>query len=299
MEWLNYHHLRYFWAAVREGSVTRASQKLHVSQPAVSAQIRALEQALGEKLLTRSGRRLVLTEPGRQVYGYAEEIFGLGAELMDTVRWRGQGRTIRLVVGVADVLPKPIVRRLLQPALRLGEGIRLICREDRPVEEFMGELGLHGVDVLLADAPVEPRGIRAFSHLLGECGTTFFGTVDFVRRCRRGFPRSLQGVPCLLPGPSSMLRRGVDDWLRVKGIRPAVAGEFDDSALMNIFGQDGLGLFPGPTAIEADVQRLYQVQVIGRVTTIRQRFYAISVERRLKHPAVVAICEGARRRLFA
>jgi LysR family transcriptional regulator, transcriptional activator of nhaA len=299
MEWLNYHHLRYFWAAVREGSVTRASEKLHISQPAVSAQIRGLEDSLGEKLLTRSGRQIAVTEAGRIVYGYAEEIFGLGAELLDTVKWRGRGRTIRLVVGIADVLPKPIVRRLLEPAFRLGERIRVICREDRPVEEFMGELGLHGLDVLLADAPVGPRPVRAFSHLLGECGTTFFGTAEFARRCRRAFPRSLDGVPCLLPGTNSMLRRNLDEWLHRKNVRPAIVGEFDDSALMNIFGQDGLGVFPGPTAIEADIQRLYGVQIVGKVRAIPQRFYAISVERRLKHPAVVAICEGARKRLFA
>jgi LysR family transcriptional activator of nhaA len=299
MEWLNYHHLRYFWASVREGSVTRASQRLHISQPAVSAQIRALEQALGEKLLDRSGRHLAPTETGRLVYGYAEEIFGLGTELMETVKWRGKGRTIRLVVGVADVLPKPIVRRLLEPALHLGERVRIICREDRPVEEFMGELGLHGLDVLLADAPVGPRGVRAFSHLLGECGTTFFGTAEFARRCRRAFPRSLHGVPCLLPGPNSMLRRSLDHWFHAKKIRPAIIGEFDDSALMNIFGQDGLGVFPGPTAIEADIERLYGVQIVGKVRAVPQRFYAISVERRLRHPAVVAICEGARKRLFA
>lgn len=298
MEWLNYHHLRYFWAAVREGGVTRASEKLHISQPAVSAQIRGLENALGEKLLARSGRQLALTETGRLVYGYAEEIFGLGAELMDTVKWRGRNRTLRLVVGVADVLPKPIVRRLLEPALHLGKRIRLICREDRPVEEFMRELGLHGLDVLLADVPVGPRGGRAFSHLLGECGTTFFGAVEFARRWRRGFPRSLRGAPCLLPGPNSMLRRSLDDWFRAKSIRPVIVGEFDDSALMNIFGQDGLGVFPGPTAIEADIQRLYRVQVVGRIRSIPQRFYAISAERTLKHPAVVAICEGARKRLF-
>jgi LysR family transcriptional activator of nhaA len=299
MEWLNYHHLRYFWAAVREGGVTRASEKLHISQPAVSSQIRGLENAMGEKLLTRSGRHLALTEAGRLVYGYAEEIFGLGAELMETVKWRGRGRTLRLVVGVADVLPKPIVRRLLEPALHLGERVRLICREDRPVEDFMGELGLHGLDVLLADAPVGPRGVRAFSHLLGECGTTFFGAVESARRWRRGFPGSLRGTPCLLPGPNSMLRRGLDDWFHAKNIRPEIVGEFDDSALMNIFGQDGLGVFPGPTAIEADIQSLYGVQVVGRIRSVVQRFYAISAERRLKHPAVMAICEGARKRLFA
>jgi LysR family transcriptional activator of nhaA len=299
MEWLNYHHLRYFWAAAREGSVTRASEKLNVSQPAVTAQIRGLEQALGETLLTRSGRQLALTEAGRVVYGYAEEIFSLGGELVDTVKWRGRGRPMRLIVGVADVLPKPVVRRLLEPAFHLGEQVRIICREDRPVGEFIGELALHRLDVLLADAPIGPPTFRAFSHLLGKCGTTFFASVELARRCRRGFPGSLHDVPCLLPGSESMLRRGLDEWFYAKKIRPAIVGEFDDNALMNIFGQDGRGVFPGPTAIEADLQRLYQVQIVGRVWSVPQHFYAISVERRLKHPAVVAICEGARKRLFA
>jgi LysR family transcriptional activator of nhaA len=299
MEWLNYHHLRYFWAAVREGSVTRASKKLRVSQPAVSAQIRALEHAFGEKLLKRSGRQVVPTNAGDVVYEYADEIFGLGAELVETVRRRGQGKSMRLVIGIADVLPKPVVRRLLDPALRLGHAVRLVCREDRPVEEFMGELGLHGLDLLLTDAPIATTTSRAFSHLLGQCGTTLFGSADLARRYRPGFPRSLDGAPALLPGSSSMLRRNLDEWFHARGIRPAVVGEFDDTALMNIFGQDGLGVFPGPTAIERDIERRYGVQAVGNIPSVPHRFYAISVERRLKHPAVVAICERARKSLFA
>ena len=298
-DFLNYHHLRYFWAAAREGSVTRASERLRISQPAVSAQIRGLENAIGERLFTRSGRTIALTETGRIVYRYAEDIFGLGTELLETLKGRPTGRPVRLVVGVADVLPKPIVRLLLEPALRLGEEVRIICREDRPAEEFMAELGLYRVDLVLADAPVGPGPVRAFNHLLGECGTTFFGSAEFAGRCRRRFPRSLDGVPCLLPGPGAMLRRVLDQWFHAANIRPAIAGEFDDSALMSIFGQDGFGIFPGPSVIEADIRRRYQVEVVGRVSSVRQHFYAITVERRLKHPAVVAISEAARHKLFA
>jgi LysR family transcriptional activator of nhaA len=299
MEWLNYHHLLYFWVMAREGSLARASAELHLSESTISGQIRALENSLGEKLFRRSGRRLVLTEIGRVAYRYADEIFTLGKECMDAVKGRGSGRPMRLVVGVADVLPKAIVRRLLEPAFHLGEPVRIICREDRPAEEFMAELALYGVDVVLADTPVGSTiPVRAFSHLLGECGTTFFATAQVAVRCRRRFPRSLDGAPYLMPGATSALRRALDQWFYSENLRPEIIGEFDDAALMNVFGQDGMGVFAGPTVIEADIQRRYQVRVAGRVEKIRQRFYATSVERKLKHPAVVAICEAARAELF-
>jgi LysR family transcriptional activator of nhaA len=299
LESLNYHHLRYFWAAAREGSVTRASEKLRVSQPAVSAQIRDLERALGEKLFARSGRTLALTEAGRVVYRYAEEIFGLGTELLEAVHGKTTGRPARLVVGVADVLPKVIVRVLVDPALRLGEPVCLVCREDRSVAEFVAELALHQLDVLLTDAPVSTGSVRAFSHLLGECGTTLFAAPALARTARRGFPRSLEGAPFMLPGANTMLRRSLEQWLYAEGIRPALVGEFDDSALMTIFGRDGHGVFPGPSAIERDIERRYEVRVVGRVPLVRQRFYAITVARRIQHPAVAAISEAARHKLFA
>jgi LysR family transcriptional activator of nhaA len=296
---LNYHHLRYFWAAAREGSVTRAGEKLRVSQPAVSAQIRDLERALGEKLFARSGRALALTEAGRIVYRYAEEIFGLGTELVEAVRGRPTGRPARLVVGVADVLPKLIVRVLVDPALHLPEPVSLVCREDRAVAEFVAELALHQLDVLLTDAPVTGGSGSTFSHLLGECGTTLFAAPALAAAARRGFPRALEGVPMMLPGVNTMLRRSLEQWFHAEGIRPAVAGEFDDSALMSIFGRDGLGVFPGPSAIERDIERRYEVRVVGRVGAVRQRFYAITVARRIEHPAVAAISEAARHKLFA
>ena len=297
MEWLNYHHLRYFWAAVREGSVTRASEKLHISQPAVSTQIRGLEQALGEKLFTRSGRTLALTEAGQVVYRYAEEIFGLGTELMETLKGRPTGRPARLTVGIVNVIPKLIAYKLLEPAFKLPEPVRVECREDRP-ERLLAELATHGLDLVLADAPAGASvRVRAFSHLLGECGVSIFGAERLSKAHRRGFPRSLDGAPFLLPTADSTLRRLLDDWFEAQGIRPRIVGEFEDSALLKVFGQSGAGLFAMPSAIDAEVRSQYEVRLVGRVE-LRERFYAITVERRLKHPAVVAISEAARRELF-
>ena len=301
MEWLNYNHLRYFWVAAREASVTKAAERLHISQPAVSAQIRALEQALEEKLFSRSGRNVVLTEAGRIVYRYAEEIFGLGTELMETLKGRGGvTRPLRFAVGIADVLPKTIVRRLLEPAFHLGLPLRLVCHEDKTVEEFLTELAVYAVDLVLADAPAPPGiPVKAFSHRLGECGTTVFGASALAQRWRRGFPRSLGGASFLMPGPRSALRRALDQWLHAEAIRPDVVAEVDDSALLNALGQDGKGLFAGPSVMEKEICRQYGVLVVGRLRDVRQQFYAISVERRLKHPAVIAISEAARHELFA
>ncbi len=299
MDWLNYHHLLYFWAIAREGSLARASEELHVSQSTISGQVRTLEESLGEKLFRRSGRRLVLTEIGNVAFRYADEIFTLGREFLSAVRGRESGRPMRLVVGVADVLPKPIVKRLLEPAFHVGEPVRVICREDRPVAEFMGQLSIHGLDLVLADTPLGQEGpVRAFSHLLGECGTTFFAAGQLADRVSRRFPRALDGAPYLTSGVGSTLRRSIDQWFDSEGLRPAIVGEFDDSALMYTFGQDGMGVFAGPTVIEADIRRRYQVRVVGRANAVRQRFYAISVERKLRHPAVVAICAVARKELF-
>lgn len=297
MESLNYHHLRYFWAAAREGGVTRASKKLHISQPAVSAQIRGLEQALGEKLFARSGRTLVLTEAGRVVYRYADEIFGLGGELIETLKGRPTGRPLRLVVGIANVIPKLVAYRMLEPAFRLPERVHVECLEDRP-DRLLAELATHRLDLVLADAPAGPSvKVRAHSHFLGECGVSVFGTARLARRHRQGFPRSLDGAPFLLPTVDSTLRRSLDQWFEAHGVRPEIVGQFEDSALLKVLGQSGVGLFAVPSAIEAEVRGQYGVRLVGRAE-IRERFYAITVERKLKHPAVVAISEVARRELF-
>ncbi|MDX2167894.1 MAG: transcriptional activator NhaR [Deltaproteobacteria bacterium] len=298
MEWLNYHHLLYFWTVARTGGVSAASAELRLAQPTISGQLRALEDALGEKLFHRVGRRLELTDVGRMVYRYADEIFTLGRELMDAVRGRPTGRPLRLAVGVADQLAKLITYRLIEPALKLPEPVHVVCREDKP-ERLLADLALHDLDLVLSDAPIHPSvKVRAFSHLLGECDVTIFGTKDLAAKFRRNFPRSLEGAPCLLPTENTSLRRSLDQWFEQQSLRPAVVSEFEDSALLSSFGERGLGLFPGPTAIEAEIRRQYGVVVVGRLEQVRERFYAISVERRLKHPAVVAISEAARERLF-
>ena len=269
MEWLNYHHLQYFWVVAREGSIVRASDQLHLTQATISGQIRTLEHVLGEKLFNRVGRNLVLTDIGRTVLRYADEIFTLGRELMDTLKGRPTSRPVRLVVGVADVLPKLIAHRLLEPAFKLFEPIRLICREGKH-DHLIAQLAVHELDVVLTDSPIGPTvKVRAYNHLLGESGVTFFGVAPLAAKCRRGFPRSLNGAPFLLPTDNTTLRQALDQWFEAEGIRPTIMGEFEDSALLKVFGQRGVGLFVAASVIEAEVRRQYGVQVVGRVENVR------------------------------
>lgn len=298
MEWLNYHHLLYFWVVAREGSITRASDQLSLTQATISAQIKSLEEVLGEKLFSRVGRNLMLTEMGRMVFRYADEIFTLGGELMDALKGRPTGRPVRLVVGVADALPKLIAYRLLKPAFKLFEPIRLVCWEGKH-NHLVAQLAVHEIDLVLTDTPIGPTvKVRAFNHLLGESAVTIFGPAPLAAKYRRGFPHSLNGAPFLLPTENTTLRRALDQWFQAEGIRLTVIGEFEDSALLKVFGQGGAGLFAAPSVIEAEVRRQYSVQIVGRVEAVRERFYGISVERKLKNPAVVAISEAARQKLF-
>ena len=299
MEWLNYHHLLYFWVVAKEGSIVAAGKELRLAHPTISGQIHRLEETLGEKLFARRGRSLVLTEAGRLAFRYADEIFSLGREFVDVLKGRGSGRPLRLVVGVADVLPPSLVRQFLEPAFRLGQAVHVVCRADKSVDEFIAELALHKVDVVIADGPIgSATPVRAFSHLLGECGTSFFASGRLADSIRRGFPSSLDGVPFLLPGAPSAVRRALEQWFDSEGIRPQIVAECDDSALAKEFGKKGMGVFAAPTVIEAKVRQDYRVRVLGRTDAVRQEFYAISVERKIKHPAVVAVCEGARRDIF-
>jgi LysR family transcriptional regulator, transcriptional activator of nhaA len=298
MEWLNYHHLLYFWVVAREGSIVRASSVLHLAQPTVSAQISRLERSLGAKLFQRVGRNLQLTDTGRTVYRYAEEIFTLGRELTDAVKGRPTGQPLRLTVGVPDALPKLIVFRLLQPAFQLPEPIRLICREGK-FDELVAALATHELDLVLSDTPVTPTlRVKAFSHLLGQCGVAFFAAPSLARKFHRGFPRSLAGAPLLLPTEGTTMRRLLDQWFDEQGIRPLIAAEFQDSALLKVFGQEGLGIFPAPAAIRSEIERQYRVKHVGTLANLHERYYAISVERRLKHPAVIAISTAAKTKLF-
>jgi LysR family transcriptional activator of nhaA len=299
MAWLNYHHFLYFWVVAREGSIARASIELRLAEPTISGQIRRLEESLGERLFTRSGRHLVLSDVGQVAYRYADEIFSLGREFTEGLKGRaGSTKPLRLTIGIADVLPKTLVGRLLEPAFELGLPFRLVCREDKTVEEFIGELAVHAIDLVLADSPAPPTPVKVFSHRLGECGTTIFGVAALARPRRKTFPRSLADAPLLLPTSRSALRRALDQWMYAHEIRPRIVAELDDSALSNALGSGRKGLFIGPSLMEREICRQYRVEVVGRLPDVRQNLYAISVERRLKHPAVLAICETARADLF-
>lgn len=296
MKWLNYNHLYYFWMVAREGSVVRAGEELMVSQPTISNQLKELESALGQRLFDRVGRGLRLTDSGRIAFNYANEIFSLGQELLNSLEHRGRGSpALRLTVGVLDVIPKPVARQLLAPALALSSPVRLICREDKS-DRLLADLAARRTDMVLSDAPIGTAvQVQGFHHLLGESGVSFFAVGELASRYRRGFPRSLDGAPLLLPTDHTQVRRSLNLWFESKRIHPIVAGEFDDSALMIWFGRSGAGIFPAPTTVEADVRRETGVRVVGRIADVRERFYAITLEQHPRHPAVAAVCAGARR----
>jgi LysR family transcriptional regulator, transcriptional activator of nhaA len=297
MEWLNYHHLLYFWTVVRAGSIQKASQELRVSAPAISAQLKLLEDRLGEKLFARAGRRLELTEMGRTVFSYAEDIFTLGREMLDVVKNRPIGRPLRLDVGVVDVMPKVVVQKLLQPALHLRETVRIVCREANS-DQLLARLATHELDVVLSDSPVDPAvRIRAYSHLLGECGIVFVASAKLAARYRRGYPQSLDGAPMFLPTDNTALRRNLEFWFEKKRIRPLVLGEFEDYALLRAFGETGAGILPLPSVLDVP-GRGRGMGRIGLTNEVRTQFYAISAERKLQHPAVIAIRNAARKELF-
>lgn len=298
MEWLNYHHLLYFWTAARTGSIANASRELLLAPPTISAQISQLEDTLGEKLFARSGRRLVVTEAGRIVFRYAEGIFGLGREMLDTLKDRPTGLPLRVQVGVADVLPKLIAYQLIKPALHISSQVRVICREDR-TDRLLAELAINELDTVLADAPMGTEvKVRAFNHLLGECAVGFYGTRKLAAVHRGRLPRSLDRAPILLPTSHTAIRPKLDQWFEKEEVRPAVVGEFDDFALLRTFGEAGLGIVPAPLVLDHEMHRRYGFERIGQAGEVRAQFYAISVERKIKNPAVVAICNTARNKIF-
>ncbi|GAB6046340.1 transcriptional activator NhaR [Methyloparacoccus murrellii] len=291
MSRLNYHHLHYFWTVAREGSIARASESLHLTQPTISAQLAQFEAAIGEKLFERVGRGLVLTDTGRGVFEYAEEIFALGRELTQFLKGRAVGRGSRLAVGIAQALPKLAVTRLLEPALRLPEPVQLHCFEDKS-ERLLADLSVHALDLVLSDVPATPHsGAGVFNHLLGECEASVFGTADLASRYGPDFPRSLSGAPFLLPTQNLALRRLLDQWFDAEGIWPDVRAEIEDSALMKTFGSAGMGLFLAPTMVAEAICRQYGVVRLGPLDAIHERFYVITAQRRIKHPAIVAILD--------
>ena len=293
MEWLNYHHLHYFWVVARTGSIARASQELRLSQPTISNQLKTLEASLGHPLLERRGRGLVLTDVGRTVQRYADEIFRTGRELQQALKGVSTSERIPFAVGVADVIPKLVAERMLQAAVDGVKDLRLVCREG-PLPALLASLALHELDVVLSDSPApESVRVRAFGHLLAECGVVFLAAPRLAH-LRKGFPGSLAGAPVLLPAAGTALRQGLEAWFEAREVEPVLAGEFDDGALLKAFGARGMGFFAAPAMIEKEVCAQYGVTVVGRAEEVRERFYALTVERRLRHPAVVAIAEAAR-----
>ena len=293
---LNYKHLHYFRTVAKAGAINRAAEKLHLTPQTLSGQISLLEERLGVALFRRSGRRLELTDAGRTALTYADEIFQVGAELEDALQHRAPARVHPFRVGIADVLPKAIAYQLLAPALTLAEPVKLVCREDR-LEQLAAELSIHRLDMVLADRPLpSSMDIKGYSHPLGECGISFLAARAVVENLGTGFPHNLHGAPLLIPGEDSALRAPLLRWLERHDIEPLIVGEFDDSALMSAFGDAGAGVFPVPLTTAAEMMRQYKVVELGRTEEIRERFFAISVERRLSHPAVVAVSEAARQR---
>lgn len=291
MQRLNYQHLFYFWSVAKEGGVSRASEKLHLSQPTISAQLAAFEEAVGEKLFHRDARKLSLTETGRGVFHYAEEIFSLGRELTGFLSGRGIGYVPRFTVGIADGLPKLLAYHLLEPALQLSEPIQLVCHEDKP-ERLLAELALHSVDLVISDVPAAPAaGQRIFNHPLGKSNLGVFGVPDLARHYGTDFPRSLDGAPFLLPTAGLALRRSLDQWFDSNDLCPNIRIEIEDSALLKTFGSKGVGLFVAPTLVERDISRQYGVELVGIIEGVYEHFHAISAQRKIQHPAVVAILE--------
>ena len=295
---LNFQHLYYFWVVAREGGITRATAVLHLTQPTISTQLRQLELALGVPLFLRRGRSLTLTDTGQLVFRYADEIFRTGRELTEALARGATQRPTRLVVGISDSLPKLTTARLLRPALEAVPGLQLTLRIDK-TDRLVAELAVHAVDVVLTDTPVSPGlPLALFTHLLGECGITVFGTESLQARYRRRFPQSLTAAPFIMPTTNTALRRSLDAWCIAEKVHPRIVCESEDVALLQVFGQAGLGLFAAPTVVEAQIRSAYQVRVVGRLPEVRERFYAVTAERRLAHPGVAAITTAARTRLF-
>ena len=295
---LNLKHLRYFWSVASHGSIARAADALYLTPQTISGQLRELEQQIGAKLFQRDGRQLVLTDTGRLVFSYADEMFRLGLELQDVISGRTPGSSITVKVGVAMVVPKLVAYRVLEPILQMPDPVNLVCHE-APLVDLLADLSVHKLDAVLADSPVNPAlNIRAYNHPLGESGVSFFGVPGQAASLGSDFPQSLNGLPMLMPSSGSNLRRSLETWFDRHSIEPQVVAEIDDRALMKAFGERGAGVFTTPTAVEQDVLHKYEVEVIGRTEEIKERFYVISPERRIKHPAVTAVTEAARKELF-
>ena len=300
MAHINYKHLHYFWVVAKAGGVGKAAEQLHLTPQSISGQIGVLEACLGVQLFRKSGRKLELTDTGRLVLGYAEAIFVLGEEMQDALRQHPSKRALQFKVGIADVVPKTMAYQLLEPAIRIDEQPKMLCREGR-LASLLGDLAVHKLDLVIADRAMPGNlNVRGFSHLLGECGISFLASTKLAEQYGAlPFPALLAEVPLLLPGEDAAMRPRLMRWFDSLRIRPNIVGEFDDSALLNAFGQEGVGVYPVPTAVVKRVQQQSGSILLGATNAVTEQFYAISTERRLTHPAVLAISQAARQVMVA
>ena len=298
MRHLNYSHLHYFWTVAREGSIAAAAETLHLTPQTVSSQLKLLQEAVGQPLFTRAGRGLTLTDTGKVVKEYADEIFTLGAELAHRVRSGEPARRTVLNVGIVNSIPKLIVCRMLEPAMEMADPFRVVVRESG-FDDLLGELAVHHIDLLLSDHAIPPgMHVKAYNHALGEGDIAFYAREEHTAEYKDGFPESLDDAPMLLPISASATRRALDDWFERVGISPRVVAEFEDSALLKAFGETGLGVFPAPTAIAPEIEQMYGSRIIGHAEGVTEPYFAISAERKIKHPAIIRVTEAARSRLF-
>jgi LysR family transcriptional regulator, transcriptional activator of nhaA len=299
VEWLNYHHLRYFWTVAKEGSLKKAAEKLHVSQPSISAQLSELEEVLGEKLFRRSGRTKVLTDAGQVALRFADEIFSLGREMVNAVKQRPTAQALRLYVGVADSFPKLVTNEILKPVFAMAQPAHVICREGK-LDDLVGQLAAHRLDIVLADEPASSSTkVRTFNHPLGESSISFCASGKLAAGLKKGFPNSLHEAPALLPSDNTVLRRVVETWFREVGVQPRVVAEFEDLALMKVMAAEGRGFIVLPSVVADEAVRRYGFRIVGTSDSCRVQFHAITAERRIAHPAVALITEQARNELFA
>jgi LysR family transcriptional regulator, transcriptional activator of nhaA len=298
MATINFKHLRYFWAVAKSGSITRASSQLHVTPQSISSQLTELEESLGTELLRRAGRGLEVTDMGHRIVSYAEEIFGLEEELLAVIRDQGSRTVLPFRIGIADSVPKSWAYRVVEPALHLQEAVRLFCKEGRLVS-LLADLSVHRLDVVIADRPMPADiKVRAYNHLLGSSDVTVFGAKALIQTLRGTFPASVERAPFLLPGREVAIRPALEQWFEANHLHPRIVGEFDDSALLKAFGQGGAGLFVAPTTIADYVCKQYDVRAVGRIESIVEQLYVITTERRIQHPAAVAVSQAASREVF-
>lgn len=298
MNWLNYHHLLYFWTMAREGSISKAANSLHLSQPTISGQLRQLEKSVGSKLYERHGRDLRLTDTGKMVFDYAEEIFSTGQELMERLKGTQSGHSLVFTVGIPDFLPKQVAFRLIEPVFRMHQKIQVICNEGK-LSDLLADLALHKADLILSDSPAGSQvSVKAYNHALGECGVSWVATKNLAALLRPGFPNSLAEQPLLLPNQNTVLRRSVEQWMDRQSFEPNVAAEIEDSALLKLLAAEGLGVAPVADSVLRDLEDRYGLHVVGRLNDVAIQFYAISVERKVTHPAVITILDAAKKRVF-